>query len=96
MPNAELMKEDEDDEYARYLNMDGKMEDVRESNLIFSQTKVQAFLTFYYSVIGIGSSIIASEINMYYNSEDYNKGWVITMMSICNISTLFMSKHNLK
>ena len=72
--------------------MDGKLEDVRESNLVFSQTKVQGFLTFYFAIIGVGSSIVASEINMYANEGDRNKEWVITLMSICNISTILMSK----
>lgn len=86
------MNQVEDDDYARFLNMDGKLEDVRESNLVFSQTKVQGFLTFFYSLIGVGSSVVASEINMYYNEEDRNKFWVMLMQGICNVSTIFMSK----
>lgn len=94
-PNEELLKEVEEDDYARFLNMDGKMEDVRESNMVFSQTRIQKFMTFYYAIIGVGSSIVASEINMYYNEEDRNEFWVKFMIAVCNVSTIFMSKFSI-
>jgi hypothetical protein len=40
----------------------------------------------------VGSAIVATEINYYYNAEDKKENWVKTMISICNISTLLFSK----
>lgn len=87
------MKEDEENDYARYLGNDGKLEDVRSSNLVFSQMKVSGYLNFYFALVGIGSSIVASEINMYHNFEHCNKEWVLFMMSTCNVSTILLSKN---
>jgi hypothetical protein len=44
----------------------------------------------FFAMIGIGSSIIASEINAYYNEDDLNKDNVIIMLTICNVSTIFL------
>lgn len=62
------------------------------SNFAYSQTKISDYISFYFAVLGVGSSIVASEINMYYNDDDMNKYWVIVMMSIANISTGLLSK----
>ncbi len=43
-----------------------------------------------FAMLGIGSSIVASEINRYYNEDDINKDNVIIMLTICNVSTLFL------
>lgn len=74
------------------MKLDGKSEDVRDSNLVFEKLKIQGFLNFYFAVLGIGSSIVASEINIYHNDGDQNKEWIILLFSICNISTIFLSK----
>ena len=49
-------------------------------------------MLFYYSLIGVGSSVIASEINFYYNENDINKDNVIYLMTTCNIATFLLSK----
>lgn len=64
------------------------------SNFAYSQTKIADYLSFYFAALGVGSSIVASEINMYYNDDDMNKYWVIVMMSIANISTGLLSKNS--
>jgi len=51
-------------------------------------------LTFFFSSIGIGSSLVASEINRYYNENDESKDYVIQQLIICNLSTALFCKHN--
>ena len=70
----------------------GKLEDVRMSNFAYSQTKIAEYLSFYFAMIGVGSSIIASEIYRYNNIKDENKDHIIAQLIICNISTAFLSK----
>lgn len=60
------------------------------SNFAFCQTKISDFLKFYFAIIGVGSSIIASEINFFQNEDNSNKDWVIYMMTIANVSSLFL------
>lgn len=81
--------EDEDDEIED-ADTKGKMEDVRMSNFAYTKTRIAEFMCMYFSLIGIGSSIISSEINRYYNENDINKTHIIDMMSICNVSTIFL------
>jgi hypothetical protein len=69
-----------------------KLEDVRQSNFAYSQTKVAEFISAFFAMLGVGSSIVASEINTYYNLDEINKEHIITMLAICNISTFFLSK----
>ena len=66
------------------------MEDVRMSNFAYTQTIIAGYMSFYFSLIGIGSSIVASEINRYYNLNDLNKDEVISLFIICNVSTFFL------
>lgn len=47
------------------------------SNHAFSQVKIADYLSFFFSIIGIGSSMIASEVDRYYNDDDDNKSHVI-------------------
>ena len=68
------------------------MEDVRASNFAYSQTKISEYLVFYFAALGVGSSVVASEIQNYHNEEDVNKEWIIICQSISNISTAFLSK----
>jgi hypothetical protein len=68
-----------------------KLEDVRQSNFAYSQTKVAEFISAFFAMLGVGSSIVASEINTYYNLDEINKDHIITMLAICNISTFFLS-----
>ena len=67
---------------------------MRSSNFAYSQTKIADYLCFYFSAIGIGSSIIASEINMCNNEDDRYEEWVKYMMAIANVSSLFLSKYS--
>lgn len=60
------------------------------SNYAFTQTKISEIMCFFFALIGIGSSVVASEINLYYNDNDANKDQIIIMLSICNISTIFL------
>jgi len=50
-----------------------ELENVRVSNFQLARSKIATFLTFYFCFIGIGSSIVSSEITNYYNSDDKNK-----------------------
>ena len=63
------------------------MEDVRMSNFAFAQTKVADILTFYFSMIGIGFGILASELNEHYSKgekeSDIRNLWIIS-----NVSTI--------
>lgn len=61
------------------------------SNYALCQSKIATFLAFYFSIIGIGSSIISSEIYNYYNEDDINKDYIMMNYIICNCSTLFLS-----
>jgi hypothetical protein len=76
MPEEKYMDDDDDSDNEKKGK--GQMEDVRMSNFAYSQTKIAEYLSFYFAMIGIGSSIIASEINRYYNPNDENKDHVIT------------------
>jgi cell division protein FtsW (lipid II flippase) len=60
------------------------------SNHAYSQAKIAEYLSFFFSIIGIGSSIIASEVNRYYNENDENKTHIIRQMLICNMSTVLL------
>lgn len=59
-------------------NSGNNMECVRLSNLALGKSYIATFITFYFSIIGIGSSIVASEINNYNNENDKNKDQIIT------------------
>jgi hypothetical protein len=50
-----------------------KMEDVRMSNFAYSQIKISEYISFYFAALGVGSAIVASEINFFYNLHDKNK-----------------------
>jgi hypothetical protein len=43
-------------------------------------------------MVGVGCTIVASEINYFYNLDDVKKEHVITLLIIANVSTLFLSK----
>ena len=47
----------------------------------------------FFALLGIGSAIIASEINSYHNLDDLNKGDIVTMLCICDVSTFFLGKY---
>lgn len=49
------------------------MEIVRISNAALGRSYIATYITFYFSIIGIGSSIVSSEINNHYNVDDINK-----------------------
>lgn len=68
-----------------------EQENVRSSNFNLCQIKVATFLTFYFSIVGIGSSIVASEIFNYYNEDDKNKDHITFQQSVSNVSTAFLS-----
>lgn len=67
------------------------MEDVKQSNFAYSQTKIADFLTFYFAVIGIGACIIANEMQLYYNEDDINEEHIKYQYWICIISTGLLS-----
>ena len=70
-----------------------KMEDVRMSNFAFSQIKISDYISFYFAALGVGTAVIASEINFFYNLNDTNKEQIMVMLTISNISTIFLSNH---
>jgi hypothetical protein len=71
------------------------MEDVRMSNFAYSQTKIAEYLSFYFAMIGIGSSIIASEIaaaESKLETKSHSKEtWCKVMWIVTNASTFFLS-----
>lgn len=68
------------------------MEDVRMSNFAYNQTKIAEYLSFYFASIGVGSSVVASEISAGYDSDGSNENWIKLMWIITNVSTFFLSK----
>jgi hypothetical protein len=64
---------------------------VRISNLAFSKKKVSEFVSCYFAMLGVGCTIVASEINYFRNLDDKNKDHVITLLIISNISTFPLS-----
>jgi hypothetical protein len=72
-------------------NKISKMEDVRLSNFSYSQTKICELVSAFFAMLGVGASIVASEINTYHNLDDSHKEEIITMLCICNVSTGFLS-----
>ena len=69
-----------------------KLEDVRMSNFAYSQTKISEYISFYFASLGVGCSIVASEIRFFYNIEDVNKTHIVYMLTLANCSTIFLSK----
>jgi hypothetical protein len=65
---------------------------VRISNIAFSKKKVSEIVSCYFAILGIGCTIIASEINYFYNLDDLFKTHIVTMLIIANVSTGFLSK----
>lgn len=89
---------DEDDDEARRIRLKKKsmkkLEDVRASNKAFSQHIISTYISFYFAMLGVGSGIVASETVNYNNPDDINKDHIITMYTICDVSTFFQSKEN--
>ncbi len=83
------MEEDEDSDDDN--NGKGQMEDVRMSNFAYNQTKIAEFLSFYFAIIGVGSSVVASEISAGYDSDGSNENWIKLMWIVTNVSTFFLS-----
>ncbi len=86
--------------------MEGILEDVRMSNFAYSQTKISEYLTTYFAIIGLGSAIIASELDYADSytlgassltedpvdgSEQQNKSFINTCLLITTCSTVFLS-----
>jgi len=44
-------------------------------------------------MLGVGCTIVASEINYFRNLDDKNKDHVITLLTIANVSTFPLSKY---
>lgn len=65
---------------------------MRISNIAFSKKKISEFVSCYFAILGVGCTIIASEINFFYNLDDVKKDHIITMLIIANVSTVFLSK----
>ena len=63
------------------------------SNFAYNQTKIAEFLSFYFAIIGVGSSVVASEISAGYDSDGSNENWIKLMWIVTNISTFFLSIH---
>jgi len=71
------------------------LEDVRMSNFAYSQTKISEYISFYFAMLGVGCHIVANEIYFFNNLNDVNKDHIITMITIGNVSTFFLSKINM-
>lgn len=64
-----------------------KLMEVRISNFAFNQKKISEFVSCFFAILGVGSSIVASEINCFYNLDDINKSHIHTMIIISNIAS---------
>ena len=69
------------------------MENVRQSNFAYSQTKIGEYLSCYFAFVGIGSSIIASEIMRLHNKDDKNEQWIKMLQYISLGATIATSKN---
>ena len=87
MKDIEHQEEDDSEE-----EEESKLEDVRMSNFAYSQTKISEYISFYFASLGVGCSIVASEIRFFYNIDDANKPHIIYMLTIANCSTIFLCK----
>jgi hypothetical protein len=67
-----------------------KLEDVRQSNFAYSQTKVAEYISFYFAALGVGCSIVASEMCASYNDNGQSDFWIYVMLIICDVSTGFL------
>ena len=61
------------------------------SNFAYSQTKIAEYLSFYFAMIGVTSSIIASEISAGYDSDGSKEPYIKQMWIVTNITTFFLS-----
>ena len=52
--------------------------------------KTADFLNFYFSIIALGTSIIASEVQAKGNVSENTENWIKTMWVIGNVSTIFL------
>jgi hypothetical protein len=69
-----------------------KMEDVRMSNFAYSQIKISEYISFYFAALGVGCSIVASEMCADYNDNGQTNDWIFLMQIICDCSTFFLSR----
>jgi hypothetical protein len=67
------------------------LEDVRMSNFAYSQTKISEYISFYFAMLGVGCSIIASEMCASFNDNGQSDEWIVIMEIICDCSTFFLS-----
>ena len=67
VPESKLINKVEDDIDEESEDEGKKLEDVRMSNFAYSQTKISEYISFYFASLGVGSSIVASEIRFFYN-----------------------------
>lgn len=70
----------------------GGMVDEVMSTMAYQQYKYGGIITALFSIVGLGSSIIASEINFFYNDNHSNYDNIYILLSIANISTIALSK----
>lgn len=88
-----MLEDDDQGEDSQEKSGGKKLEDVRMSNFAYSQVKISELISAFFAIVGVGSCIVASEINTYHNLDDINKENIIIMISIANISTFFLSKN---
>ena len=67
------------------------LEDVRMSNFAYSQTKISEYISFYFAMLGVGCSIVASEMCASFNDNGQSDTWITVMQTICDCSTFFLS-----
>ena len=61
------------------------------SNFAYSQTKISEYISFYFAMLGVGCSIVASEMCASYNDNGQSDTWIVVMEIICDCSTFFLS-----
>ena len=82
----------EGDNKADFDNDDSGLEDVRMSNYAYSQYKIAEYLSVYFGGIGIGSSVIGSELLFFYADDATMPERSEVLWTITNVSTIFFSK----
>lgn len=53
-----------------------KLEDVRQSNFAYSQTKVAEYISAFFAMLGVGCAIVACEAANGFNENGENDYWI--------------------
>ena len=71
-----LPEQREDDGDRSEEDKDNKLEDVRQSNFAYSQTKIAEFISAFFAMLGVGCAIVACEAANGFNDNGENDYWI--------------------